>query len=63
MTARKIEIADVASALVTCRSAAIAGSEGRKMLVASGPIAANAQITAMEAAILWLSDAGARTLL
>jgi hypothetical protein len=42
----------VASALDTCKSAAIAGSEGRKMLVASGPIAAKAQITAMEAVTL-----------
>jgi hypothetical protein len=40
----------------------MAGSEGRKMLVASGPIAANAQITAMEAVVVRPSAAGARTL-
>jgi hypothetical protein len=34
-------------ALDTCKSAAIAGSEGRKILVASVPIAANEQINAI----------------
>ena len=38
-------------ALDTCRSAAMVASEGRKILVASIPVAANAQITAMAAVI------------
>jgi hypothetical protein len=42
-------MADVTAALDTWREAAIAGSEGRKILVASVPIAANAQINAMQA--------------
>jgi len=50
------------AALETCRSAAMAASEGRKILVASMPIAANAQITAM-AAVVDLSLLPVRTLL
>ena len=49
--ARKTEIVDVMAALDTCKSAAMAVSEGRKILVASVPVAANAQITAMEAVV------------
>jgi 2-phospho-L-lactate guanylyltransferase (CobY/MobA/RfbA family) len=45
--ARKIVIVEVTTALETRRSAAIAGSEGRKILVARIPVAANAQITAL----------------
>ena len=48
--ARKTEIVAATVALVMCKSAAMAGSDGRKILVASGPIAANEQITAMQAA-------------
>jgi hypothetical protein len=39
------------AALDTCKSAAMVASEGRKILVASIPIAANAQITAVETVI------------
>ena len=39
------------AALDTCRSAAMVASEGRKILVASIPVAANAQITAVAAVI------------
>jgi len=45
--ARKIVMIEVTAALDTCRSLAIAGSEGRKILVARIPAAANAQITAL----------------
>jgi hypothetical protein len=40
---------DVTAALETRRSAAIAGSEGRKMLVDRMLVAANAQMTALQA--------------
>nr|WP_249157134.1 hypothetical protein [Bradyrhizobium diazoefficiens] len=40
---------DVTAALDTPRSTAIAGREGRKMLVDRSPIAAKAQITALAA--------------
>jgi len=43
---------DVTAALDTCRSAAIVGNEGRKMFVDRIPVAANAQITALQAAAL-----------
>jgi hypothetical protein len=43
-------IVEVTTALDTCKSAATVGSDGRKIFVASVPIAANAQITAMQAA-------------
>jgi hypothetical protein len=60
--ARKTEIVDVMAALDTCKSAAMVASEGRKILVASIPVAANAQITAMEA-VIDLSLPSVRTLL
>ena len=47
--ARKTVMVEVTAALDTCRSAAMAGSEGRKILVARIPVAANAQITALQA--------------
>jgi hypothetical protein len=40
---------EVTAALDTRRSAAITGSEGRKMFVDRIPVAANAQITALQA--------------
>jgi hypothetical protein len=46
---RKTVIVEVTTALDTCKSAAMVGSEGRKILVASVAMAANAQITAMQA--------------
>jgi hypothetical protein len=48
--ARKTVMVEVTAALETRSSAAIAGSEGRKMLVARIQVAANAQITALQAA-------------
>jgi hypothetical protein len=48
--ARKIVKADVTAALDTCKSAAMTGSEGKKMLVARIPVAARAQITILRAA-------------
>src|SRR3954469_10657199 len=47
--ARKIVMVEVTAALDTPRSAAIPGSEGRKMFVDRIPVAANAQITALQA--------------
>jgi hypothetical protein len=47
--ARKTVMLEVTAALDTRRSAAIAGSEGRKMFVDRIPVAANAQITALQA--------------
>ncbi len=47
--ARKTVMVDVTAALDTRRSAAIAGSEGRKIFVARIPVAANAQITTLQA--------------
>src|ERR1700704_136686 len=52
---------DVTAALDTWRAAAIDGSEGRKILVASVAVAANAQITAMQAGIDRCSNPGAET--
>ena len=46
--ARKTVMVEVTAALDTRRSAAIAGSEGRKMFVDRIPVAANAQITALQ---------------
>src|SRR3954451_1257500 len=54
-------MADVTAALDTWRAAAIAGSEARKILVASVAVAANAQITAMQAGIDRCSNPGAET--
>jgi hypothetical protein len=53
-------IADVTAALETWRLAAIDGSEGKKILVASVPMAANAQITAIAVGVVrsLSSDAG-----
>jgi hypothetical protein len=50
--ARKTVMVDVTAALDTRRSAAIVGNEGRKMFVDRIPVAANAQITALQAAAL-----------
>jgi hypothetical protein len=47
--ARKTVMVEVTAALDTRRSAAIIGSEGRKMFVDRIPVAANAQITALQA--------------
>ena len=47
--ARKTVMVEVTAALDTRRSAAIAGSEGRKMLVDRIAVAANAQMTALQA--------------
>ncbi len=47
--ARKTVMVEVTAALDTRRSAAIVGSEGRKMFVDRIPAAANAQITALHA--------------
>ena len=63
--ARKTVMVDVTAALDTRRSAAIAGSEGRKMLVDRIPVAANAQITALQAvafaaAVLWQAPCSER---
>src|ERR1700682_1702280 len=55
-------MADVTAALDTWRDAAIAGSEGRKILVASVPIAANAQIAAMQAGNVRSPKSGVDTL-
>src|ERR1700731_769234 len=46
-TARKTVIAEVTAALDTFRDAAISGSDGNRMLVASVPVAANAASTAI----------------
>src|SRR6478672_7124360 len=46
-TARKIVIAEVTAALVTFSDAAICGSDGSRMLVASVPVAARPARTAI----------------
>ncbi len=46
-TARKIVMADVTAAVVTFSEAAICGSDGSRMLVASVPVAASAARTAI----------------
>jgi hypothetical protein len=56
-------MADVTAALDTWSVAAIDGSEGRKILVANIPVAANAQITAMQAGTERSSNSGVDTLL
>ncbi len=61
-TTRKTGMLDVTAALDTSRSAAIAGNEGRKMLVDSRPIAAKAQITPLAAMLVRCPDLPAATL-
>src|SRR6266704_2926555 len=56
-------MADVTAALDTWSVAAIDGSDGRKILVANVPVAANAQITAMQAGTERSSNSGVDTLL
>ena len=52
-------IAEVTAALETCNDAAICGSDGSRMLVASVPVAASAASTAICAEVEAASDRGA----
>src|ERR1700704_6941273 len=61
-TARKTVMADVTAALDTFRDAAICGSDGSRILVASVPVAASAASTAISAKVEETSGHGAASI-